>query len=398
LDSAEGLTVSKQHKDFAVRLVNALLEVHCGLKSDPDNPCKVLAPYPGRDCASLDLTPFESQTKCADAAQYFDAVQDVDGLLDAYSRARQDKRFEQDLPGASDYVTDYAAEFLERILQRARAKLKSDDARRIAALTSNLDIYAAVKAVESLLNSQADLTLLKISERLGWSLHFDHLAIRCGSSAQGDAERVVDNLCDQHGYASCQLHGENYYKFQDGWNAYVLYKVLDNGQQLRLFIDQSSAGYSAQIIQHWNHVYGYTAHHLALSATCLVNGMRIAVPLAEQTAAMESHNIEVLTATGEYTGGLLEQVFTRPELNVDIPEVIREHLRRYDRSLEATIENGKLLELISRREIQSALKPDYFALYGIDFDNANPLHSAPVYPYFLPAQAAHVIRTSVEVA
>lgn len=387
----------QQHEDFAVRLVNELLQINPGFKSDPDNPCKVLVPYPGREWACLDLTPFEAQKKCADAAQYFDAVHDVDGLLDAYLRARQDHRFEQDLPGAFDSVTDYAAKFLERIFQRARATLESGDARRIAALVSNLDNYAAVKAVESLLNSQADMTLLQVSERLRWSLHFDHLAIRCGSSAQGDAERVVENLCGQHGYVPCQLRGENYYKFRDGWDAYVLYKVLDNGQQLRLFIDQSTAGHSAQIIQHWNHVYGYTAHHLALRATRLVDGERFAIPLAEQTAAMEAYNIEVLTATGEYTGGLLEQVFTRPEANADIPEVIRERLRRCDVSLEATIENGKLLELISRREIHSALKPDYFALYGIDFDNANPLHSAPVYPYFLPAQAAHVIRTSVQV-
>ncbi len=64
----------------------------------------------------------------------------------------------------------------------------------------------------------------------------------------------------------------------------------------------------------------------------------------------------------------------------------------------ASIENGKLLELVSRREMTELLKPAYFALYDIEFDSENPLHSAPVYPYFLPVQAAHVIRTSVQVS
>ena len=64
--------------------------------------------------------------------------------------------------------------------------------------------------------------------------------------------------------------------------------------------------------------------------------------------------------------------------------------------LATAIENGKLLELLSRREVSSALAAQYYALYGLRYDRNNPLHSVPAYQYFLPAQAAHVIRTSVQ--
>ena len=381
-----------------MQLVDDLLQAQPRFKADPDNPNKVMVPVPGGEWASLALTPFVAESRTADAGQYFSGLQNAGQLLDAYEQARQDKPFEEDIPYASDTVTPYAAQFKESILTRGRNDIDDDDASRIARLVSNLDIYSAVKAVESLLNSVADRVLLRISEQRGWTLHFDHLAMRCGCSDHGDAERVVENLCRHHGYTPCQLAGENYYRFKDGWDAYVLYKVLENGQQLRLFIDESLAEYPEQIIQHWNHVYGYTAHHLALRATCVVEGCRVGVPLAELIAAMESGHITAMTATGQYTGGLLEQVFTKPERNSDIPKQIRRRLRQFDSSLEASIENGKLLELLSRREMKQAFKAEYFGLYGIDFDNDNPLHSAPIYPYFLPAQAAHVIRTSVQVA
>lgn len=388
----------EQHEKFAVNLVADVLASQAGLQSDPDHPCKVLGPYPGGDWAALDLTPFAAELQAVDAEPYFVGVQTAEELLDAYYQAKQAKPFEDDLLHAYDYVSDYAAEFLDGILTRARSNLKDEDARRIAGLVSHLDIYAAVKSVESLLNSRADLALLKIAELRGWNLHFDHLAIRCGCSEHGDAERVVENLRRFHGYVPCQVRGEDYYQFEDGWDAYVLYKMLDNGQQLRMFIDQSTVGNTTQIIQHWNHVYGYTAHHLAIRVTRVADGKRIAVSLAELAAAIEKDGFEAMTPTGQYTDGLLEQVFTRPERNPEIPDPIRQRLRRFDTSLEATIENGKLLELLSRREMSNDLKPAYFGLYGIPFDNTNPLHSAPVYPYFLPAQAAHVIRTSVQVA
>ena len=388
----------KRHRDFAVRLVNQSVDQNQGFATDPYNPSRLMIRYSGEKSAGLDLTPFAAEPQPSDAGQYFSKVSCVTDLLEAYAIARQAKPFEMDLPGATHYVSDYADRFLGDILKRARGRLCDANARRISELVSNLDIYTAVKAVESLLYSEADLTLLKIADKNGWSLHFDHLAIRCGSSGRSDAERVVENLRHQHGYLPSQVNGESYFRFKDGWDAYVLFKILENGQQLRLFIDQSLAGETSQIIQHWNHVYGYTAHHLALRATRSTDGKRIAVPLEEQIAAMNSAGIEVLAATGQYTGGLLEQAFSRPRRNKDIPSEIRERLGLFDVSLEAVIENAKLLELISRREMPESLKTDYFSLYGLEYNPYNVLHSAPIYPYFLPAQAAHVIRTSVQVA
>jgi hypothetical protein len=167
---------------------------------------------------------------------------------------------------------------------------------------------------------------------------------------------------------------------------------------LRLFIDQSDAGNPAQIIQHWNRVYGYTAHHLAIRATRFEEGRRVAVGLSKLMHTMEAEGIAIMTPTGDYTDRLLLQVFTRPERNREVPERIREVLRTHGAELETVIENAKLLELLSRRETSPELAERFFALYDIPYERDNPLHSAPIYNYFLPEQAAHVIRTSVQTA
>ncbi len=60
------------------------------------------------------------------------------------------------------------------------------------------------------------------------------------------------------------------------------------------------------------------------------------------------------------------------------------------------VENGKLTELVSRREMPTDFAQRYFSLCGITYNADNPQHSAPCYNYFLPAQAAHVINTSVQ--
>jgi hypothetical protein len=102
-----------------------------------------------------------------------------------------------------------------------------------------------------------------------------------------------------------------------------------------------------------------------------------------------------MEATGYYTDGLLLQVFTRPERTTRIPESVRERLAQYGTGLENKIENGKLLELVSRKEMPVEFARRFYRLYGLNFELENPRHSAPVYPYFLPEQAAHVIRTSL---
>ena len=73
------------------------------------------------------------------------------------------------------------------------------------------------------------MALLEISEKEGFDVHLDHLAIRCGNKKRGDARKVADMLIKIHGYNAPQLPGEAHYVFTDGWSASPLYKIMDNG-------------------------------------------------------------------------------------------------------------------------------------------------------------------------
>ncbi|MBI3776585.1 MAG: hypothetical protein HY273_13760 [Gammaproteobacteria bacterium] len=384
------------HQTYAALLSDALLRQHSALKKSTDAKYRIIAQKKPGEAASLDITPFVATPKPAAAAAFFSGVRSVADLIAAYHRARESKPFENDLATIRGQVHDYARAFMSQLLAQAEKTFSTEQARLIAAWVCNLDIYVAVKAVESLLNSKADMALLEIAADYKWTVHFDHLAIRCGHAGRRDAERVVEMLRQHHDYVPTQVAGEDFYQFSDGWNAYPLYKILDNGQVLRLFIDQSDAQHSTQIIRHWNRVYGFTAHHMGLRATLLENGVRRAVTLLELTAALAQRQIAALTPTGDYTQGLLLQVFTKPERNADIPDDLKLELRLIDPELERAVQNAKLLELVSREEAPATLAPHYFALYGLNYDAANPLHSVPAYQYFLPAQAAHVINTSVQ--
>ncbi|WP_455201716.1 hypothetical protein [Kaarinaea lacus] len=379
---------------FARLLAKDLIE-NVNFELFPESVVKVQTTRGDQEIINLDLTPFKARPHPVTAARYFSSVDSVSHLLSAYEAAKHDHVFEINYPDAMLHVSAYANQFLKDIFTRAQQMLTDHQARLVGSWLAELDVYTAVKSVESLLNSRADVALLEEAQRQNWTVHFDHLAIRCGSKAYGDAERVVDMLKEYHGYVSTQFPEEAFYQFPDGWNAYPLYKILENGQVLRLFIDQSDAGNRAQIIQHWNRVYGYTAHHLAIRATVVGDGQRHAVPLQDVMAVLEKRSIEIMTPTGEYTSGLLLQVFTRPEKNTAIPEEIKRSIAQHGSELNQMIENGKLLELVSRREMPTELARQLFALYGLKFDIDNPVHSAPIYQYFLPAQAAHVIRTSV---
>jgi len=380
---------------FARLLAKELIENE-NFKLFPESTGKVQTARGDQEIINLDLTPFQAKLCPVTAAKYFSSVESVSHLLSAYEAAKQDHVFEINYPDAMLHVSAYADQFLKDIFTRAQQLLTDHQATLVGSWLSNLDVYTAVKSIESLLNSRADVVLLEVAQQQNWTVHFDHLAIRCGSKAYGDAERVVEMLKDHHGYVSTQIPEEAFYQFPDGWNAYPLYKILENGQVLRLFIDQSDAGNRAQIIQHWNRVYGYTAHHLAIRATIVKDDQRQAVSLHDIMAALRKRDIDIMTPTGEYTSGLLLQVFTRPEKNTAIPEDIKRPIIKHGSELNQMIENGKLLELVSRREMSADLAKKLFALYALKFEIANPLHSAPIYQYFLPAQAAHVIRTSVQ--
>jgi len=363
---------------------------------DVDHPANGLSlPKPNGEVAQLQLMPFQSKVYAADAKPYFESVNTLSELIAAYQEARAAMPFEESL-FSSQHLSAHAKHYVERLLMLAESRHSDRSARLLAQWVAQLDVYTAVKAVESLLNSHADMVLLHVASEQQWQVHFDHLAIRCGNQGQQAAEKVAALLCQQHGYHAPQIESEAYYVFADGWNAYPLYKMLENGQVLRLFIDQSDANAPAQIIQHWNYIYGFTAHHLGLRVSKRVDGQRLAVSLDEIIPLVKQKAVEVLTPTGMYTHGLLEQVFCKPEHENELPTELLEAVAKVSPNLKHVVKNAKLLEIVSRRELPESLKADFFALYDLRYNADNPLHSAPVYQYFLPAQAAHVIRTSVQ--
>lgn len=389
---------SDRYSDFSITLAKNLLALEPDFRIDPQKPFVIYAHAQQDQVFALDLTPFKATPSEVTAQALFADVNTVSELLSAYQVAKNSLPFETDLAEARENLSDYVEVFMTSLIEKAKIELSDHQANIIAKWVMNLDIYCAVKAIESFLYSRADLKLLEIAPNYGWDVVFDHMAIRCGSQAHQDAERISDLLKEKHGYVSTQFPEEAYYQFPDGWNAYPVYKVLENGQVLRVFVDQSDGDAAAQIIQHWNRVYGYTAHHLGIRATKYEDGKRVAVPLDDVMQALEQEGIKILTPTGHYTHGLLLQVFTQPEKNPNIPAELKAEIVAHGESLGKTIENAKLLELVSRREMDGDMAQQYFALYQLEYDAANPLHSAPLYQYFLPAQAAHVIRTSQQVS
>jgi len=382
---------------LAARLATCLARQSRGLRVDPRQAGRLLAERPDGGRVAMNLQPPDLRPQPVSAANCFRGVEGVKGLLDAYRLALTiAPPLERDDREAMGRVDRYAERLRERILERAERELDDREARRIARWLGRLDLYVAIKACESLLNSRDDRALLGIAARRGWTLHLDHLAIRCGSEERGDARRVTRLLCAHHGYQSPQVESERVYRFDDGWDACALYKLLDNGQLIRLFIDESSSGWPSQIIQHWNRVYGYSAHHLALRATRDGAGVPQAVALQELIAALTRAGVATLTPTGGYTSGLLEQCFTRPAPTPRLPPHLVAEFEGLDPQLAGQVSNGKLIELVARREMPPGLAAELYHHYGLRYDPADPHHSAPAYAYFLPAQAAHVIRTSIE--
>jgi len=378
---------------FGKKLADYVLSKHSSYSKLDDTKVSV---HNGDDgFASLDLTPIELTVQPTTAKFFFHEVKSYKDLVFAYMRMTEDFKFENDVPRLQSLISNNALLFGKNIMGMGYTKFDDVTAKLVAEFVSDLDIYCAVKALESLLHSKADLGLLKISKLENFDVHFDHLAIRCGSSATGDARQVADLLINEHGYTAPQLPDEAHYVFPDGWSAFPLYKMLDNGQVLRLFIDQSDD--DKQIIQFWNWVYGFTAHHIALRATRVVNGVRADIPLEELTALLNKHGYDTMAPTGMYTEGLLKQLFTKPEHEENLSTMVMNHVYNKWPSVGDKIKNGKLLEVVSRTELPAELAEEFFALYGIWYDVNNKHHSAPIYQYFLPAQAQHVIDTSIVV-
>jgi len=238
-----------------------------GTRVPEDDPACLLLPVQSGGTIRLDLTPPRLHVHGGDASRYLDGVACIDDLIDAYRRIRRDYIFE-DSNGIGD-ASAYAERFLENLLERATWTFTGDDARRIAAWTARLDPYCAAKSIESLLNRAADRALLGIAELRGWTVHFDHLAIRCGGAEKGHAQAVVRMLTTHHCYEEAGVTGEDHFRFPESWSEMPVYKLLENGTLLRLFPDQSDTGHARQIIRHWNRVYGFTAQHrTACNETC----------------------------------------------------------------------------------------------------------------------------------
>lgn len=388
--------MNPSHSLLAEKLASYLVSQE-NLSYAVNNSQKVQILKPNNEFAVLDLTPFKAVLQKPDAESLFGSVNTITDLEQAYLEAKKQRTFEDHLPEAVQQVSEYADEFIKQLFNYARKNFTDTQAKTVADFVKDLDVYTAVKSIESFLYSKADLKLLEIAGHYGWQVHYDHMAIRCGTQVRKDAERIAELLKSEHGYVPSQVPGEDFYQFPDGWNAYPLYKILSNGQILRVFIDQSDGSDAKQIIQHWNRVYGYTAHHLGISATSVSNGVKLAVPLAEIVKALGEHGVSVMEPTGMYTVGLLQQVFTRPERNPLVPVKLKNEIAAFGDDLPQTIENAKLLEIVSRKEMPVDLAREFYALYGLEFDPNNPQHSAPIYQYFLPAQAAHVIKTSTQI-
>ncbi len=298
--------------------------------------------------------------------------------------------------GKPDLLSAHAATFLANVVVGAITTLTDEEAAQIARWVSHLDVYTAVKAVESLLAQPSHRALFKIATEREWDVHFDHVAIRAGSEERGDGLRVVRLLCREHGYRTPEVESERSYRLSTGWNTYSLYKVLANGQLLRVSVEESATGHPTQTIQHWNRLYGFTPHHLAVRCIRWEEGERVAVPLAEVITAMAAHGNRCLTPAGHCTQGLLEQVFTEPMHLTTLPDDERRRLAALGDGLDTAINNGPLLELVSRREMAPELAAHLFPLRGLAYHPTDPLHSAPIYPYFLPAQTARMLATSLE--
>lgn len=345
---------------------------------------------------TLNLIPLRTSPQPADAGDIFQSVHTTEQLIDAYHQARASKTFEWDIAQACQQIDPFAQKYLRETRIQAMQALSNTQALHIAQWAAQLDLYCAVKSIESLAFHPAGVQLLNLGNTQQWDIHFDHVAIRCGSQDQHAGQRIQRLLCEEHGYTRPQLADQHTYRFEDGWNAYPVYKLLDNGQMLRVFIDESATGHPQQIIQHWHRVYGYSAHHLALRATKLEQGQRHAIPLATLSSHLEQLGIPLLSATGLDTAGLLEQVFTRPCINTNIPAHILDQVNTMDKQLGEKLKNAMLLELVSRTELGGELAQQWATLYGLDAIAQSHNISAPVYHYFLPAQAAHVIATSLQ--
>ncbi len=381
-----------EHDLIGAEIVDWLSHQYTSLERDTSNPARIhISPLPEniQACSSesYDLTPVDLPMEVADARTHFQQVKSLDELISKYWTIRQENHFEHDVPAAMDNIHPWADEFMETLMASASNRFTDKDAYVIAQFVSTLDIYAAVKTIESLLNDPQDIVLLHIANENHWQAHLDHLTIRCGNQQYEDAERVFNFLMKHHHYYPPQHIEEAYLVSDTGWNAYPLYKIMENGQFIRIFIDQADSEHKQQAIQHWNHAYGYTAHHIGLRLTTQNENGRKSLTLPEISNQLQKYKISIKDSILS-NPNLMQQTLIRPRKSNRLPQDILQGAARVNSTLPSILEEGKFIALVSRLELPDTLKEKWFKLYQIGYDPSDPLHSAPAFNLFSPLDSA----------
>jgi len=381
-----------EHDLVGAEIVDWLTRQYTSLERDTINPARIhLSPLPENEqacsSASYDLTPIDLPMEVADARTHFQQITSLEDLISEYWAVRQNNSFEHDIPAAMDNIHPWADEFLETLMVSASNRFSDEDACLIAQFVSTLDIYAAVKTIESLLNDPQDMLLLQIAKEENWQVHLDHITIRCGNQQYEDAERIFNFLMKHHHYYPPQHIEEAYLVSDNGWNAYPLYKIMENGQFIRIFIDQADSEHQQQAIQHWNHAYGYTAHHIGLRLTTQSENGRKSLTLPEILNQLQKYKITTSDSLLTHPN-LMQQALIRPHKNNQLPKDILQGAARINTDLPSILEQGKFIALVSRIELPDTLKEKWFKLYQIGYDFTNPLHSAPAFNLFSPLDSS----------
>lgn len=379
-----------EHDIVGSEIVDWLMSQNLDFTRDTTNPARLNIPLQLPDAqqtvSSYNLTPVDVPMEVADASS-FQQVNTIDELISQYWSVRNDNPFEHDIPDAMDNIHPWADEFLQQLMADAASQFDDRDAQLISKFVSTLDIYAAIKTIESLLNDPQDIALLKLAKQNNWQAHLDHIVIRCGNQKHEDGERLFNFLMKYHHYYPPQHIEDAYLLSNQGWNAYPLYKVMVNGQMIRIFIDQSDSEHEQHTILHWNHSYGYTPHHIGLRFTTEKSNSRMSVPLPAIINQLQKQNIQVFNPTDLNSTNLLQKVLIKPHKQNHLPADIMQGLAKKDPVLNTALTQGKLIGLVTRLELPENLKQKWFRLYQIAYDSTNPIHSVPAFNLFSPVDS-----------
>ena len=101
-----------QFDNFASSLAQHLKKDDTHYLPHSKSPSKIQIYNEEGNLATLDLTPCDTTPAPVNSFQYFNGIQSVKELLDAYASARKDHVFEDDIIDATKHLSDYAPRFL----------------------------------------------------------------------------------------------------------------------------------------------------------------------------------------------------------------------------------------------------------------------------------------------